>query len=76
MAYLAHIDLRDIGYVAGLIFFVFSEVLSVHAVNLLRVDYATTTFYSPSISQIIVSQFFIVALFYIYTHCYLAVKDS
>ena len=46
VGYLTVIDLRDIGYVAGVIFFIFSEVLSIHAVNLLRVDFANTVFYS------------------------------
>ena len=53
MSFLANIDLREIGYVAGLIFFVISEVLSIHAVNVLRVDFATKIFYSEGFSMVI-----------------------
>ena len=76
MSFLVDIDLREIGYVAGLIFFVISEVLSIHAVNLLRVDYATKVFYSESIKDIIYSQFAIIFMFYIYSHFYLAVRNG
>jgi hypothetical protein len=76
VSHLTDIDLRDIGYMAGLCFFIFSECLSIHAVNLLRVDFAATVFYSSSISQIIYAQFAIILMFYLYTHCYLAVRDS
>lgn len=55
-----------------MVFFIVSELLSVHAVNILRVDFASTTFYSSSIDQVIYSQFSNILLFYLYSHAYLA----
>lgn len=56
---------------AGLVFFIVSELLSIHAVNMLRTEFSSTAFYSSSINQIIYSQFSNILIFYLYTHTYL-----
>lgn len=76
VGHLAGIDLREIGYMAGLTFFVVSELLSIHAVNLLNTSLSGTVFYSPSIRKLIYSQFSNILLFYLFTHCYMAYPEG
>ena len=46
--------------------------MTVHAINKLNTTYADTTFYSGTINQVIYSQFYLVLIFYIFSHIYLA----
>lgn len=57
-------------------FFIFSELLSIHAINLLNNQFSSTLFYSSSINQIIYSSFTNILVFYLYTHCFLANPDG
>lgn len=46
--------------------------MTVHAINKLNTTYSNTTFYSGVIHQVIYSQFYLVLIFYIFGHTYMA----
>lgn len=56
----------------SMIFFLGSELMTIYAVNELNTTFASTTFYSSIIHQVIYCQFYINLIFYIYSHMYLA----
>ena len=68
---LGSVDLREIGFIAGLVFFLLAELMAVHATNLLSKKFTSTIFYSEVIDQVIYAQFFIILYFYIFSHVYL-----
>jgi hypothetical protein len=55
-----------------MILFLISEIMTVHAINMLNTQFSNTTFYSGVIHQVIYSQFYLVLIFYIFGHAYMA----
>jgi hypothetical protein len=72
VAQVSNVDLRESGYIFCMLFFLISELMTIHAVNQLNTTFASTVFYSSIINQVIYSQFYLIFIFYIYSHSYLA----